>query len=184
MQGVAESGVGLLDSIAEFCRRNEMAESTFGRRVVNDGKFVARLRDGARITPETLQRVSEFMSRHGMAAPASPPELRQLIRVSGRPAPAADKIPGEDAPSRSFRFFDNRQKYLLFVNTCSEKQVIADRVAAEAESVVPSPPAFRIFDAGMGDGTVLSRALRALHARLPRVRPRISAPVIPPCTAV
>ena len=24
-----------------------------------------------------------------------------------------------------FRFYDNRQKYLLFVNTCSEKWVVA-----------------------------------------------------------
>ena len=53
----------LLISIAEFCRRNGIAESTFGRRAVNDGKFVARLRDGARITPETLARVSEFLVR-------------------------------------------------------------------------------------------------------------------------
>ena len=48
----------LLDSIAEFCRRTGMAESTFGRHAVNDGKFVARLRDGARITPQTFERVS------------------------------------------------------------------------------------------------------------------------------
>ena len=55
---LAEQGGALLDSIAEFCRRSGMAESTFGRRAVNDGKFVSRLRDGARITPETLERVS------------------------------------------------------------------------------------------------------------------------------
>ena len=42
----------LLGSISDFCRRTGMAESTFGRRAVNDGKFVARLRDGARVTPE------------------------------------------------------------------------------------------------------------------------------------
>ena len=36
-------GVRLLDSIADFCRCTGMAESTFGRRAVNDGKFVARL---------------------------------------------------------------------------------------------------------------------------------------------
>ena len=46
---------GLLDSISEFCSRTGMAESTFGRHAVNDGKFVARLRDGARITPETFE---------------------------------------------------------------------------------------------------------------------------------
>ena len=69
-------GGSLLGSISEFCRRTGMAESTFGRRAVNDGKFVARLRDGARVTPETLQRVNQFMVRHGASgAGESPPEL-------------------------------------------------------------------------------------------------------------
>src|SRR5581483_10842904 len=77
--------VGLLDSISEFCRRAGMAESTFGRRAVNDGKFVARLRDGARITPETLERVSAYLTSHGVEAPAEPRELMQLLRVTGGP---------------------------------------------------------------------------------------------------
>jgi len=51
MEAVVEQGSSLLDSISAFCRVNGIAESTFGRRAVNDGKFVARLRDGARITP-------------------------------------------------------------------------------------------------------------------------------------
>ena len=29
------------------------------------------------------------------------------------------------------RFFDNREKYLLFASTCNEKQVIAEWVAME-----------------------------------------------------
>jgi len=122
-----EAGAGLLDSISEFCRRAGMAESTFGRRAVNDGKFVARLRDGARITPETLERVSAFLTTQGVEAPVAPRELMRLLRVT---APAARAAPasGEGAPSRNFRFFDNRQKYLLFVNTCSEKEVVARRV--------------------------------------------------------
>ena len=167
MDMLAESGDALLDSIAQFCRRNGMAESTFGRRAVNDGKFVARLRDGARITPETLERVSAFMGRYGAAAPTDPPELRRLIRVSERTAPASDKAPIEAAPSRNFRFFDNRQKYLLFVNTCSEKEVIARRVGMELAHIHPLPPAVRVFDAGMGDGTVLTRVMREMHRRFP-----------------
>jgi len=67
----------------------------------------------------------------------------------------------------NFRFFDNRQKYLLFVNTCSEKWVIAERVARELQSIHPRPPAVRLFDAGVGDGTVLARVMRAMHARFP-----------------
>jgi hypothetical protein len=70
-------------------------------------------------------------------------------------------------PQRNVRFFDNRQKYLLFVNTCSEKWVVASRVALELANVHPRPPAFRLFDAGVGDGTVLLRVLRAMHDRFP-----------------
>jgi len=40
----------ILTEIRDFCRETRTAESTFGRRVVNDGKLVSRLRDGARIT--------------------------------------------------------------------------------------------------------------------------------------
>lgn len=68
---------------------------------------------------------------------------------------------------RNFRFFDNRQKYLLFVNTCSEKEIVARRVSRELDQILPKPPAVRIFDAGMGDATVLSRVLRDLHRRYP-----------------
>ncbi len=79
-------------------------------------------------------------------------------------APAARDDVG---PRRNFRFFDNRQKYLLFVTTCGEKSVVAGRVAEELANIKPRPPALRLFDAGMGDGTVLSRVMRAMHARFP-----------------
>ncbi len=156
----------LLGSISSFCQQTGMAESTFGRRAVNDGKFVSRLRDGARVTPETLHRVNEFMTRHGAAgAGASPPELLQLIRATAlQPEKAAP--PAEQAgPDKGFRFFDNRQKYLLFVNTCSEKEVIARRVGLELGHIHPRPPALRLFDAGMGDGSVLAAVMREMHRR-------------------
>jgi hypothetical protein len=171
MEALAEQGSNLLDSISAFCRASGIAESTFGRRAVNDGKFVARLRDGARITPETLERVCGFLVRHGAAAPAAPPELRPLIRVA---PPRQDAPQGagalqlrDGAPSRNFRFFDNRQKYLLFVNTCGEKEVVARRVGMELAHIHPRPPAVRVFDAGMGDGTVLTRVMREMHRRFP-----------------
>src|SRR5690242_1299756 len=73
---------------------------------------------------------------------------------------------GSDAgQEKEFRFFDNRQKYLLFVNTCGEKWIIADRVSRELANIHPKPPAVRIFDAGVGDGTVLTRVMRAMHHR-------------------
>src|SRR5260370_12646598 len=81
--------------------------------------------------------------------------------------PATQAPSGQRDPQRNFRFFDNRQKYLLFVSTCSEKWVIASRVTLELANVHPRPPALRVFDAGVGDGTVLLRAMRAMHDRFP-----------------
>jgi hypothetical protein len=86
------------------------------------------------------------------------------VPVPAGPAPAS--ADGRD-PQRNFRFFDNRQKYLLFVNTCSEKWVIASRVGLELANLHPRPPALRLFDAGVGDGTVLLRVMRAMHDRFP-----------------
>ncbi|HEY7691239.1 MAG TPA: hypothetical protein VH816_02760 [Gaiellaceae bacterium] len=75
----------------------------------------------------------------------------------------------EPAQSTPFRFYDNRQKYLAFVNTCNEKAVIGARSAEELARLHPTPPALHLFDAGMGDGTVLSRLLRTVHHHFPTV---------------
>ena len=77
--------------------------------------------------------------------------------------------PEKRDPRGNFRFFENRQKYLLFVHTCSEKRVIAERVALELSSIHPRPPALRVFDAGVGDGTVLARVMRSMHGRFPHM---------------
>ena len=164
----------LLGEIADYCRRVGMAESTFGRRAVNDGKLVGRLRIGGRVTMETVERVRTFMSEHpsietrglvrlrssagslnGSAGPA------QIAAASGVSEPTTSKVESKG----NFRFYDNRQKYLLFVNTCSEKWVVAQRVGMELANIHPRPPAVRIFDAGVGDGMVLARVMRAMHQR-------------------
>lgn len=80
--------------------------------------------------------------------------------------PAAQQGAASAAP---FRFYDNRQKYLAFVNTCNEKSAVAHRAARELDHIRPTPPALRVFDAGMGDGTVLARLLRTIHFRFPTV---------------
>jgi hypothetical protein len=71
--------------------------------------------------------------------------------------------------SPPFRFYDNRQKYLAFVNTCNEKSAVARRAALELAQLRPSPPAIRLFDAGMGDATVLGRLMRSVHHQFPTV---------------
>jgi hypothetical protein len=68
-----------------------------------------------------------------------------------------------------FRFYDNRQKYLAFVNTCNEKSAVARRASDEFKHIKPTPPAIRLFDAGMGDATVLARLMRSVHQQFPIV---------------
>lgn len=151
----------LLAEIAEFCRRAGMAESTFGRKVVNDGKLVARLRFGGRVTTDTVERVRRYMKQ---SAPVESSAARGATADAAQAACDTDKR----APTH-FRFYDNPQKYLLFVNTCNEKAVIADRVTAELAHARPHVPALRLFDAGVGDGAVLTRVLRSAHDRFPTV---------------
>ena len=141
----------LLAQISVFCRGAGMAESTFGRRAVNDGKLVARLREGKHIRVDTLERIIAFL---GDGVPA--------VKLPEPPMERRD-------PGGNFRFFENRQKYLLFVHTCSEKRVIADRVVLELGSIHPRPPALRVFDAGVGDGSVLARVMRSMHSRFPHM---------------
>ena len=150
----------ILGEIREFCRATQTAESTFGRLVVNDGKLVSRLRDGAKITTGTLDKVRAYLSEH-RPAPGNGNGAAIAAKAANGATVRADVVPA------GFRFFDNRQKYLLFVSTCSEKTEIASRVSLELTNLQPSPPALRLFDAGVGDGTVLSRVMRALHARFP-----------------
>src|ERR1700721_1486943 len=96
----------LLQEISDYCRQTGLAESTFGRRAVNDGKLANRLRNGGRITTDTLDRIRAFMT-------------------------------------------DNRSE------------------AAARPALIPRAPAVRVFDAGVGDGSVLTRVMRAMHDRFP-----------------
>lgn len=180
----------LLHEISDYCRQAGVAESTFGRASINDGKLVSRLRNGGRITTDTLERIRSYISAH------PPGDGRQAVVSRKRPAPAvavpnghavsvpASLAPEAPEPARSFtpvqrdgdtdsrtnfRFYDNRQKYLLFVNTCSEKWEIANRVSHELSNIHPRPPAVRVFDAGVGDGSVLTRVMRSMHDRFPTV---------------
>jgi hypothetical protein len=81
----------------------------------------------------------------------------------------ASAASGPDPNPTPFRFYDNRQKYLAFVNTCNEKSAVARRALQELQHIRPTPPAVRVFDAGMGDATVLSRLMRSVHRQFPTV---------------
>ena len=158
----------LLTAVIEFCKEYKMAESTFGRKAVNDGKFVSRLRTGARVTPETFEKVKKFINSSGNV------KSIEIDNQNLHVLPKEDKVDDKNlfdekskSKKKNFRFFDNRQKYLLFVSTCSEKEVISKRIGMELGHIKPKPPAIRIFDAGMGDGTVLAGVMREMHHRYP-----------------
>ena len=71
--------------------------------------------------------------------------------------------------SKDFRFFDSRQKYLLFVTTTNEKNIIAEKISTQIKNIKPKKPALKIFDAGLGDGTLLMSVLRSCHRKFPTI---------------
>lgn len=185
MQSEASS---LLRDIELYCQRAGIAESTFGREAVNDGKLCNRLRDGRNVTLETAARIRRYITTFNpdtqggrdskeIAAPAEDRGHAMTARTASankkskkKAASKAKKSPAAKtgtADDRPFRFYDNRQKYLAFVNTTNEKRKVSERAAKELALLRPSPPALKVFDAGMGDGTVISHVMRAMHQRFP-----------------
>lgn len=67
------------------------------------------------------------------------------------------------------RFFDTRAAYLLFATATTEKAKVAERVGAELDHVEPRPPGIHVFDAGMGDASVLTEVMRRMHRVFPRI---------------
>src|SRR5258708_16682718 len=74
----------ILSQIAEYCRQADMAETTFGRRAVNDGKLVHRLREGKRITIDTLDRIQAYIPA---SMPGGGPPPRGLEGAPEKPDP-------------------------------------------------------------------------------------------------
>lgn len=158
----------LIAEVEEYCRLTHTAKSTFGLKVVNDGKLVNRLKDGKGITLTTVDRIREFMLNN-------PPNggLTKITKAGDSTMTDSSKAKAssteQDDGDTPFRFYDNRQTYLSFINTCNEKSAIVKRISKEFQYIHPTPPAFRMFDAGMGDATVLSDCMRNLHQRFPTV---------------
>ena len=160
----------LLETLRAFCRRQGIAESTFGRLAVNDGKFAKRIAGGSQVELDTARRVAEFID-----------DVEQgRIRVRGRPRRKQDKSTWDKVAELidnettirtpgSLAFYEQRQRYHVFANTTNESWVLADRVANELQSIRAHAPGIRIFYAPMDNGITLTRMLRALHAYFPNV---------------
>jgi hypothetical protein len=175
----------LLKDIESFCRQAGIAESTFGREAVNDGKLCSRLRSGRNVTLGTAARIRRYIEQSNPDMPANAhvedsagSSHKRGDAMTAKAATAKKKTRRKSAGNKTrnvtnkaddkpFRFYDNRQKYLAFVNTTNEKRKVAERAAKELAQLRPTPPALRVFDAGMGDGTVISHVMRAMHQRYP-----------------
>ena len=101
----------LLADIEAFCRIRGIAESTFGRQVVNDGKFVGRLRDGKGVTTATVARVRRHMSEHvsdgdaGSGAPVRAAAGNGSAVAMRRAASGSERdTPSGDGAKNAFRF--------------------------------------------------------------------------------
>lgn len=62
----------LLAEIDAYLEEAGIAETTFGRLAVNDGKFVGRLRNGAGITVAMVDRVRAYIANQRARASADP----------------------------------------------------------------------------------------------------------------
>jgi hypothetical protein len=158
---IQSSADSLLGEIEAFCRRTGIAESTFGRQAVNDGKLCVRLRNGKDVTLETAAKIRGFIEGQPQAenlnGAAGLKSNSKGVTMSGNSKrKSKTSATADGSADRPFRFYDNRQKYLAFVNTTNEKWKVAERASRELALLKPNPPALRLFDAGMGDATVLS----------------------------
>ena len=69
----------------------------------------------------------------------------------------------DNARTSPARFFDSRAAYMMFTTATNEKPVVAARIGEELPHVQPGDRALRIFDAGMGDASVLTQLMRRAH---------------------
>ena len=153
----------ILGEIRDFCRETRTAESTFGRRVVNDGKLVSRLRDGARITTETLEKVRSYLS---VSRP--PPSMRQGPST----APA---LPRHRPASRNWMWPHRGSGSSTTGRSISCSSRLAARrprspIASRSNSptsILLRRPSACSTPASAAACTVLSRVMRAMHARFP-----------------
>ena len=156
--------------VRAFCEKYGVAESTFGRLAVNDGKLISRISSGSRIEPETALRVADFMARAD----------RGEVRLRGRPrrkkSQTSDyrmsELVSQETSIRtpgSFAIHEQRHRSHVFAATTNESWVKSDLIATDFEGLEPSAEGFRLFFSPMDNGITLVRALRALHALFPDV---------------
>lgn len=165
-----DSNRKLILQIEHFCDKHDIAETTFGRLAVNDGKFVGRVRNGSKVSDRLLSRVAVFVEsvsdgsrvivgrsrrRHEVARTETIKQISEQQSIA--------------SPPRSAGYHEEREKRMVFTNSCNEKWVIADRALQATNDIKVSQPGFRIFESNLGEGRTLARLLRGLHKTHPTI---------------
>lgn len=70
-----EDNRDIIERIEAYCQRHGIAESTFGRLAVNDGKLVPRLRNGSSITMRTFRALDAFLKKDPEGADSAAAEV-------------------------------------------------------------------------------------------------------------
>ena len=65
------------------------------------------------------------------------------------------------------RFFDDRLKYLSFVQNTEEKKAISEKFFSHVAGLSENKSYLRILDAGTGDGTIFSNIIKSFHKHHP-----------------
>jgi len=111
----------ILSLISEYCRQADMAETTFGRRAVNDGKLVHRS-GGQAHHHRHLDRIQAYIA-------ASMP--------GGLPPPRGLEVPPRNAIPAAISGFSRIGRIPAVRPYLQRKRVIAERVALELGSIHP-----------------------------------------------
>ena len=61
------------------------------------------------------------------------------------------------------RFFDDRLKYLSFIQNTGEKKAISEQIYSHIAGLSENQSYLRILDAGTGDGTICSNVIKSFH---------------------
>ena len=100
--------------ILEFCAKHNFAESSFGRKVLNDGKFISRLRSGSRVKPETWTKVAKFIENHSGEKKLNinlndlhliPKSNKKIINSNVEDIKFMNSVKDSDSSKKDFRFF-------------------------------------------------------------------------------
>ncbi|NKB29205.1 MAG: hypothetical protein GKR99_17275 [Rhodobacteraceae bacterium] len=158
----------LVKAIDAFCEKFGIAQSTFGRLAVNDGKLVGRINKGSWISPATQARVEKFMQKaeKGEVVLRGRPRRKKTESNAYTMAELVNRESTVRTPG-SFALHEQKQRSHVFAATTNESWVKGDIIAEDIVKLASGKTMLRLFFSPMDNGVTPARALRAIHAHFP-----------------